>query len=256
MKEHCETAIQAAERGTSMTGNKYRVLSVAFAACVLAACGADCFGELNGQQESLAGVKLITVHVNCCELAKEAGLDEEQIQKNLSRLLDDAGIKVVRPEIWETLPGRCRLKASVTVHKPVHLEMLIYNLKVEFVQEVTLARLPQAKIDAATWERVWFAHGSPKTLAEAVPHNLRVLTASFIRDHRQANPTEAEPIKSGDPAPPAASGAGFIGSKGSDVFHKSDCRWAQNISVDNLVKYSSRDEASKAGKRPCKWCNP
>lgn len=258
MKEHCETAIQAAERGKSMTGNRHRILSAAFAACALAAFSAGCFAQLNGQRESLTGVKLITVHVNCSELAKEAGLDEEEIQKNLSRRLDDAGIKVVRPQVWETLPGRCRLRASITVHKPLHLEMLIYNLKVEFVQEVTLARLPQTTIDATTWERAWFAHSSRKLLAEAVPYNLMVLTDSFIKDHRQANPRDgAQPdSETADNNPAAEPASGFIASKGSDVFHKHDCRWAQNITVDNLVNYNTREGALQAGKRPCKWCNP
>jgi len=48
----------------------------------------------------------------------------------------------------------------------------------------------------------------------------------------------------------------YVASNSSDVFHKPDCRWAQNISKENLITYKSRDEAIKAGKRPCKTCNP
>jgi hypothetical protein len=48
----------------------------------------------------------------------------------------------------------------------------------------------------------------------------------------------------------------YVASKNSNVFHKPDCRWAQKISPTNLVGYNSRDEAIRAGKRPCKWCNP
>jgi hypothetical protein len=48
----------------------------------------------------------------------------------------------------------------------------------------------------------------------------------------------------------------FVASSSSTVFHKPDCRWAQNISQENLIKYKSREEAIKAGKRPCKTCNP
>ena len=48
----------------------------------------------------------------------------------------------------------------------------------------------------------------------------------------------------------------YIASKNSSVFHKPSCRWAQNISEENIVTYNSRDEAIKAGKRPCKSCNP
>jgi hypothetical protein len=48
----------------------------------------------------------------------------------------------------------------------------------------------------------------------------------------------------------------YVASKSSNIFHKPDCRWAQNISQENLVTYKSKDEAIKAGKRPCKTCNP
>jgi len=48
----------------------------------------------------------------------------------------------------------------------------------------------------------------------------------------------------------------YVASKSSNVFHKPDCRWAKNISDQNLVIYKSREEAIKAGKRPCKTCNP
>lgn len=240
--------------------NRYGILTVTLATCVILALGVDCFGELNDRQQSLEGVKLITVHVNCSGLAKDVGLDPEDIRKSITTQLEDAGIKVVRPQIWSTLPGRCRLRASIKVYKPPHLDVLIYDLKVEFVQAVALARLPEMKVDATTWDRTWFAHGTEKRLAEYVPHNLKVMTAMFIRDHRMANSREDETFDSKEveenPQALAVSGEGFIASKTSDVFHKSDCRWAQNISADNIVKYESKDKAIKAGKRPCKWCKP
>ena len=48
----------------------------------------------------------------------------------------------------------------------------------------------------------------------------------------------------------------YVASKSSTVFHKPECRWAKNISDQNLVSYTSKDEAIKEGKRPCKTCNP
>jgi hypothetical protein len=250
-----------------MTSYKHGILTVAFATCVIAAFGAECRAVLTGRQQSLTGVKLVTVQVSCSDLAKEAGLDEEAIRKNISKQLENAGIGVVRHQIWATLPGRCRFRATVKVYKPLHLDTLMYNLKGEFVQAVALARLPETKIDAATWQRTWFAHGSQKRLAEVVPHNLKVLTAAFIKDHRLANPkdgqaansTGAEGGSATTSSPPAGSTApvaGFIASKTSSIFHKSDCRWAQSISTENLVSYRKRDEAVRAGKRPCKQCNP
>jgi hypothetical protein len=48
----------------------------------------------------------------------------------------------------------------------------------------------------------------------------------------------------------------YTASKSSSVFHRADCRWAQNISADNLVGYTTREEALQSGKRPCKSCQP
>jgi hypothetical protein len=48
----------------------------------------------------------------------------------------------------------------------------------------------------------------------------------------------------------------YVASKNSQVFHKPGCPSAQKILPENLVSYSSREEAIAVGKRPCKRCNP
>jgi hypothetical protein len=48
----------------------------------------------------------------------------------------------------------------------------------------------------------------------------------------------------------------YLSSARSQVFHKADCPAAAKISPGNLVHYATRDEAIRAGKRPCKECNP
>jgi len=48
----------------------------------------------------------------------------------------------------------------------------------------------------------------------------------------------------------------YVASKNSKIFHKPECRWAKRIKPENLVGYNSKDEALKAGKRPCKLCKP
>lgn len=48
----------------------------------------------------------------------------------------------------------------------------------------------------------------------------------------------------------------YCGSKNSDVFHLSTCGSVSQISPENLVTYSSREDAIRRGKRPCKKCKP
>ena len=93
----------------------------------------------------------------------------------------------------------------------------------------------------------------------------------FINIYKTTNPTgtkpsdaktsEADSLNNQDKqietdVNPAATGYLYVASKSRNVFHKPDCRWAKNISPENLVTYKSKDEAIKAGKRPCKTCNP
>ena len=250
--------------------NKDRILTATLVMCVLTGTSGRSLVVLSPEQESLRGVESMTAHASCSEDAKEIGINEEEIQKSIHRQLENAGIKVRPAQLWETLPGRYRLRVTVKVYKPALEEMFIYNLKVDFLQTVALERNPETKIDATTWERMWFAHGSKSRLVQTIPQNLKVLTASFIRDYRTANPRDKDTSSARNtnnappgtkvrikPKPGSTSGKyGFIGSKSSDVFHKSDCRWASNISSENIVSYKTREEAVKAGKRPCKQCNP
>jgi methylphosphotriester-DNA--protein-cysteine methyltransferase len=53
-----------------------------------------------------------------------------------------------------------------------------------------------------------------------------------------------------------AMSAEYWGSKDSTKYHYPSCKWAQKISPKNLVKFSSPEQAIKAGYVPCKVCKP
>jgi hypothetical protein len=55
---------------------------------------------------------------------------------------------------------------------------------------------------------------------------------------------------------PVASGISFVAFRFGPEFHRPDCRVAKTIKAENLVTYTTREEALAAGKRPCKACNP
>lgn len=57
-----------------------------------------------------------------------------------------------------------------------------------------------------------------------------------------------------DPGPAALEG--FVASVNSAVFHRPGCKSAAKIAGKNLVRYASREEAERAGKRPCAECRP
>jgi phosphatidylserine/phosphatidylglycerophosphate/cardiolipin synthase-like enzyme len=61
------------------------------------------------------------------------------------------------------------------------------------------------------------------------------------------------------PTRPAAiprSSGKFVASRNSEVFHRPGCKGARKISPQNLVGYATREDAIRAGKKPCDECNP
>jgi competence protein ComEC len=47
-----------------------------------------------------------------------------------------------------------------------------------------------------------------------------------------------------------------VASVNSAVFHRPDCKGAKKIAAKNLLRYESREQAVKDGKRPCAECKP
>lgn len=48
----------------------------------------------------------------------------------------------------------------------------------------------------------------------------------------------------------------FVGSKESSKYHKPGCRWAKEISAENLIIFSSKADAEAKGYTPCGVCKP
>jgi len=49
---------------------------------------------------------------------------------------------------------------------------------------------------------------------------------------------------------------GYIASSNSKVFHRPGCDSVRKISLENVVKFESREEAVESGRRGCKRCRP
>lgn len=59
-----------------------------------------------------------------------------------------------------------------------------------------------------------------------------------------------------EPQAPATTSMPYTASTLSDRFHKSDCRWAQNINDENRIYFPNREVAIKQGFQPCGSCTP
>jgi len=237
--------------------------------CLFGVSAANGGQKLDASRESLRGVQTISVDISYSKGAADAGLSEE-VTKPVEKRIEEAGIKVMPRQLLARVPGQCRLRITVDAYKPSGLETFICSIRLCFVQTATLERTPQTIVDATTWELTRLAHSSKDGLTEAVRKNLETMVDSFINDCRAANPQAGGPSAAGaggeSPTTAKASSAPdsdsqtpeqkYVASTSGTVFHRPDCRWAQNISPANLVTYASKDEAVKSGKRPCKSCKP
>ena len=238
--------------------------------CLFGVSAANGGQKLDASRESLRGVQVISVDISSSKGATEAGLTEEQA-KPVEKRIEEAGIKVMPRQLLAKVPGRCRLKITVDAYKPSGLETFILNVRLCFVQTAALERSPQTIVEATTWELTSLAHSSKDSVPDTVRKNLETMVDSFISDYRAVNPQAGSPPAAGAGSGDSAAAAGvssasdshsqtpeqkYVASTSGTVFHRPDCRWAQNISPANLVTYASKDEAIKGGKKPCKSCKP
>ena len=70
-------------------------------------------------------------------------------------------------------------------------------------------------------------------------------------DINQTIAVDASAVPQNDRAQPR-----FVASVTRDVFHKIDCNWIKATPSHYKVYFDSRDEATRAGKRPCRTCFP
>ncbi|MGB3346667.1 MAG: thermonuclease family protein [Candidatus Humimicrobiia bacterium] len=63
-----------------------------------------------------------------------------------------------------------------------------------------------------------------------------------------------------EPPPPTEeerpSSGVFLGSKKSDVYHYQNCRYVKQILPENIIRFTSVEDARNHGYRPCKVCKP
>lgn len=82
------------------------------------------------------------------------------------------------------------------------------------------------------------------------------MMVTITADSLQIIPTTAsESAPSTTPGPNPSDGT-FVGSINSDVYHYPSCSYAQSIKPENLITFSSAQDAVNQGYRPCKVCKP
>jgi len=217
----------------------------------------------------LADVNQIAVVVGTGETpGVERLIDAAKLKAQISQKLRDAGISPIERDT-ETAQ---RLVVHVEGIEVPGSDQYVYRVQTALDRLVTVPGQGNRRIRVEVWRvRPAMAVAAKSQAGEAISAAVLVQAGAFAGACEAARSLPGAGKDTGTDAPvvaalsqtqsaPQGLGAAasypFIASKSSDVFHRSDCRWAQNISGDNLVGYKTREEAIQSGKRPCKSCKP
>jgi len=164
------------------------------------------------------------------------------------------------------------LRVNIDLLGPVNMQRYVYRVKTSVAVDVR----PQVDAPVAVRYDVWTVGAtvrpaSPQdefaAVSSLVMEQVEAFVSAWLTANRQAGlvpEADSSGAVSPQPAPqrarpqarPTEAKYQYLSSKYSKIFHKPDCRGAKRILPKNLAGYNSREEAVKAGKRPCKICKP
>lgn len=227
---------------------------------------------INQPHPALAGIDKLNVVV----LHYGAKQDKDvpvwkQLEANVKEKLRRAGIELDTPTA-DNLLTMPELRIYFSTLSLEDSQQRVFHIRTALARAVCLKdeRNPVFKADiwqAAPVMQAVSAENMPAKATDVVLEQVE----GFINIYKATNPAGTKPSDAGinetgsskipekqdeTDVNSAISKYKYVASKSSTIFHKPECRWAKNISDQNLVSYTSKDEAIKAGKRPCKTCNP
>jgi len=116
--------------------------------------------------------------------AEKSGLNALQIEQNIARRIEQAGIRVLQKEVWLKTPGRPLLYVNVNTHD--NKFRFAYDMKVELRQIVVMEANPQIKTLAGTWS-INMTGIAEVNEPNVIGKNITILVDRFINAYESAN---------------------------------------------------------------------
>jgi len=239
---------------------------------------------------ALAGIKVlnVVVAIRPTEPSK-SGLDSKSLKAKVESVLEKAGIKIFVPRegVNYDMDISSDLKVSIEIldlGPPPRLAsgdagaggspQCVLRVQTSLSRGVCLIEQRNLAFKADVWEAEPVLGIAPlQNISGKVTEMVVSQVETFVQAHAIANTVEGRTPDANDTAPKKLSEAplpqgitkqsaksvaeyNYVASKNSGVFHRPNCRSAKRISPENIVGYNNRDDAIKAGKRPCKACSP
>ena len=225
---------------------------------------------------ALAGIEQLAIAIVPTDVDPNADdeLRFKRLRVKIEQKITEAGLRIYSG------PVMAGLRPAEIAELRVGIDMLMFESSGEYVYFIRTSLLRQVEFKSRegllSSSAIWAMGGTTGAKSvrgkSAAVSNLAVeQVEAFVAAWLGANPQKARAYKGGRAAAVSATALKreaeliaksqadkyqYVSSRKSKVFHKSDCSSVRRIKPENLMGYSSRDEVVKAGKRPCKRCNP
>jgi hypothetical protein len=230
-------------------------------------------GTLLGQPEpALKGVRQLYIVILPPDAEpNKDGLNWKNLEAAVESKISQSGIKIAQVIQHEHILRSLaipELRININMLKIVESQQYVFHIETSLAKNVYLTKDASQRIKVDLWRTEPAMQAvSVQSMPAAVTSAVLEQVEAFIHAHLAANPPNKRPSDANDiskaaeeQVEPAAESTPaeykYVASKNSKVFHKPDCSWAKRIKQENLIGYSTREEAINAGKRPCGRCNP
>lgn len=182
----------------------------------------------------------------------EQMFDTPDVKARILQKLGEAGVRVV-VQGTETTP---RLVVHIEGTEVPDSDKCVFRVQTTLDRLVMVPGRETRQLLTEVWRVGPVMNVVGKAEAGGAICDAALVQAGVFADAQKTARSLPEAAKDAPGTTSSAAPYPFVASKSGKAFHRPDCRWAQNISADNLVTYQSRDEAVQSGKRPCKSCKP
>jgi len=230
-------------------------------------------GTLLGQPNpALAGIEQLYVVILPPDAEpNKDGLVWKNLEAVVESRISQTGIKIAQAIQHEHILRSLdipELRIDINMLKLVESQQYVFHVQTSLAKKVHLTKDSSQCIKADVWKTEPTMQAvSVQSMPAAVTSVVLEQVDAFIHAYLAANPPNKRPSDANDISivpkeqvkPVAKSTPAeykYVASKNSEVFHKPECSSAKRIKPENLIGYSSRDEAINTGKRPCRRCNP
>jgi len=217
---------------------------------------------------ALAGIEQVYVAIVPPDAEpNKDGLIFQELEMKIINKLNEAGIKIVAA-IGGTFLEIDELRVYLDMLKLTDSQQYVFCIQTSLARKIILPKQPRLGLKADVWKtdavmETVSVPSMPARITNVVLEQAEAFIAAWLSanppDSQQSNVKTSQALSPTTPKQavrqPAAE-YNYIASKNSDVFHKSGCSSAGRIKPENLVCYTTRTEAIKVGKRPCKRCKP